>query len=626
MNGKKVRSENLDRPPPLCRCSRPGCDSRSQRRRVTRCSCPSSFATTTLENNLRLQVTTKHSEYCTRPDTNLASSSCSTHSPRATLSTSRSLALSSVSAPRHDHLDSVKHTPYSQQQTLTLYQSSHRELGLVHGMANHPLPPRPHPLPRPPPPQSTSVPPSPGGLALPRTPYFSAPQPASPRPAGTPSSAFSPHRPSSPKVGAAVAGPGPASSSSASFVAPPEPVVAIRKALQKEGIKTNGDVLEFGHQWTVHWRAWRGAPLLSAAVSPGTNLNGGATGPAIAPGSLSRSHTETSSTLKYNPLAPFSSGATTPVHPLPRPPPAPPLATQDAAAKARSVFDEVIMGAHDAPSPVASTSTTGNATAPPLKDRLQSLQQVSVALDPVEQARAEVLREARAAELSGWVLSLFSLVKVSVVAASKPVEEGGKGKGKEKELEQDAAGRMLWVFSVTRGKSAKEGSDGKSSPASSARERLNALSFPDLTSEFFSGVVGACAALLTCFEPPSQALAAVTSHTATSTLPCTLPHQHHHLRQPQTHHHFSHHPRLFPHHPTLPPSPSRPISTPKSQPVRPHPSSPHLSKLSFPHLRKLSFFLSSRIGPRRITSPLVSTTRSCSSRLRPNLSGPADVA
>lgn len=94
--------------------------------------------------------------------------------------------------------------------------------------------------------------------------------------------------------------------------------------------------------------------------------------------------------------------------------------------------------------------------------------------DPIELARKHIAR--LSAQQSGsQLLSLFSHVKVAAAKGG----DNGKGKGKEKERPQDdrdeAAGRLLWAFSLQRVE--------QSVDDAWARNTLNSLEFPDLTCE-----------------------------------------------------------------------------------------------------------------------------------------------
>lgn len=292
---------------------------------------------------------------------------------------------------------------------------------------NHPLPPRPttsHP-----PPARPQGLPSPAGLNLPRPPFYSSPQPASPRP--SPSNYLSYQAASSPKPNSRD---------------PPtveEPLAQVRKALDKDQLKPNCDLLQLGQGWKVHWRAWRGPPLLSSASNP-------------PPASSKADSTAT----KYDPLATFATNPSSSASRGADPPPA--------KRPKPTAFDEMMAEVDEGS--VASTSA-----APPLKDKLQSLQQLSFAADPVELARKEVLRLGQASATSGSVGQLLGLFGHVRVAAGKG--EHGKGKGKEKERSEDEepAARMLWVFSLRRGTQMGEGNDG------SSRAQLSSLEFPDLT-------------------------------------------------------------------------------------------------------------------------------------------------
>lgn len=294
---------------------------------------------------------------------------------------------------------------------------------------NHPLPPRPttsHP-----PPARPQGLPSPAGLNLPRPPsFYSSPQPASPRP--SPSSTFLSYQAaSSPKL------------NSRDPLPAEEPLAQVRKALDKDHLKPNSDLLQLGQGWKVHWRAWRGPPLLSSASNP--------------PPTNSK---QDSTSTKYDPLATFSTNPSSTNTRAADPPPA--------KRPKPTAFDEMMAEVDEGS--VASTSA-----APPLKDKLQSLQLLSFAADSVELARKEVLRLGQASATSGsggQLLGLFGHVRV---AAGKG--EHGKGKGKEKERseDEDPAARMLWVFSLCRGTQMGEGNDG------SSRVQLSSLEFPDLT-------------------------------------------------------------------------------------------------------------------------------------------------
>lgn len=168
-----------------------------------------------------------------------------------------------------------------------------------------------------------------------------------------------------------------------------------------------------------------------------------------------------SASTKYDPLATFTTNSPATSARGVDPPP---------AKRSKAIAFDEMMAETDDEGPVASTSAI-----PPLKDKLQSLQQLPLATDPLEQARREVWRLGQASAPGGSggpLLGLFGHVRV---AAGKG--DHGKGKGKEKERSEDdePAARMLWVFSVKRGTQMAEGSDG------SSRAQLNALEFPDLT-------------------------------------------------------------------------------------------------------------------------------------------------
>lgn len=289
----------------------------------------------------------------------------------------------------------------------------------------HPLPNRPTTLP----PRNLNLPQP--ALAIPRSPFFSAPQPASPRPPGSP---FVPG--SSPKY---PAGGRADKDKDAGTPTVEEPVAWTKKAITKEELKTNCELLELGEGWKVHWRTWHG--------------------PALVP--------------SPNPAAPADRASTTPARTADGPPP----------KKARmSAFDELMadqLASAAKSSPTASTSAAVAVAAPPLKDQLQSLQLVSPASDPIEKARLDVLQRAQSSDSTRRLFALFAHVKVA-----SPRAEDVKGKGKAKEEPGGDAVRALWVFSVTKGRDPT--APGLDEDEGVARAALKGLNFEGLSCKDFA--------------------------------------------------------------------------------------------------------------------------------------------
>lgn len=297
----------------------------------------------------------------------------------------------------------------------------------------HPLPSRPSTgqVPRIPVPAPVTLPPPPQpspALGGTRNPFFSAPQPASPRP---PASPFA--QGGSPKLAVGSTG-APSTTSGSPAVAPAhaaaleEPVAWAKKQLDKDELATNAELLPLGEGWVVYWRTWHGPQL---------------------------------------------------VGPLPRPrPPATTSGRSTAGPPAKraklTAFDEMLadeLAASAAASPTASTSKSVH---PALKDQLHALHLTVPAQDPVEKARTRVLELARTTEATSRQFGLFSHVQVVT-----PPTEDVKGKGKAKEESSPDVARVLWVFSLTKGRPL-------SSPALDeheviARAALNALEFDGLT-------------------------------------------------------------------------------------------------------------------------------------------------
>lgn len=117
----------------------------------------------------------------------------------------------------------------------------------------------------------------------------------------------------------------------------------------------------------------------------------------------------------------------------------------------------------------ASTSSSSSRT---LKERLQSLQQISFESDPVERARKVIAKSG-----PDQPFRLFGYVKVT--GTKSPDNVKGKGKEKERPVEErdDAAGRLLWAFTLQRSGEPTE-------LDIAANQALAGLDFPDLNCEY----------------------------------------------------------------------------------------------------------------------------------------------
>ena len=124
------------------------------------------------------------------------------------------------------------------------------------------------------------------------------------------------------------------------------------------------------------------------------------------------------------------------------------------------------MADHSADNQAAASSSASSSR--PLRERLQSLQQVPFGSDPVERAQKVIAKT-----FPDQPLRLFGYVKVAATKSS----DNGKGKGKEKERaadeREDAAGRLLWAFTLQRSGEPTE-------VDSAANQALAGLDFPDL--------------------------------------------------------------------------------------------------------------------------------------------------
>ncbi|KAK4702730.1 hypothetical protein P7C70_g3492, partial [Phenoliferia sp. Uapishka_3] len=299
----------------------------------------------------------------------------------------------------------------------------------------HPLPSRPTTgLPPRIPHQQQQAPPPP--LAAQRA-FFSAPQPASPRPPGSPFG-----NASSPKIAVGIGGGGGARADrEGGPLVVEDPVAWAKKALSKEELTTNSELLELGEEWEVHWRTWQGPALVSSPCRAATQ----ASAPQRTP-----------------------SGRPTDGRPLKRP--------------KMSAFDELLADELSAStassasaSPTASTSAALS-SAPLLIDKLQELHTHSPAEDPVEKARLYVLDRARTVNPTKRLFALFPYVKI----VSNGIDDL-KGKGKAKEESPEDSSRVLWVFSVVKGPNpSHSGTDGEDSESRAALSALNELELDGL--------------------------------------------------------------------------------------------------------------------------------------------------
>lgn len=268
--------------------------------------------------------------------------------------------------------------------------------------------------------------------------------------AGLRSSYLSSSQPASPKTGTGAgpsnfAKPQPQPPLSVGLPTYDEPHRTLRKSLNDAQVCSNIHLLDLGQGWKVHWRAWRGPALLTTqpAAGPASSKNDSAAPKATA--------------VPSRPASPSLSSS----------------AQGESAASKRprpTPLDEVML---DVDGPTASTSAHPAPQSPPLKQKLQALQQISLASDPVELARQEVLRIAANCPTP---LSLFSFVKVAPLKSNTTEhEKGNKGKEKEHTEECEGARRILWVFSLRRGATAE--------PDNFSRSALASLEFKDLTSK-----------------------------------------------------------------------------------------------------------------------------------------------
>ncbi|KAK4056626.1 hypothetical protein OIO90_002474 [Microbotryomycetes sp. JL221] len=299
----------------------------------------------------------------------------------------------------------------------------------------------------------------------PNTGYLSTSQPASPRLSSTSASASTPPASTSSAVPRSPAPRAPSTLSSA-LLDDPQAHKVLRKSLNKDNLTSNVELLDLGTGWKVHWRAWRGPALLTTTDA-------------------SASSTATSSqqqTLKPDTALNYGSTVSRPT--LQGSHSARNDKTDSSTTKKRktTTFDDMLADLADDPpqanpqqhaqEPVASTSAHIS-----LKDRIQSLHQVSFDQDPIELARRQVDELAAA---SATPLCLFSYVKVAPLRVQQqqnqagPTDANDKGKGKATD-EEEGARRILWVFSLRRG-SADE------PPDNTTRTALSTLDFPKLTS------------------------------------------------------------------------------------------------------------------------------------------------
>lgn len=259
-------------------------------------------------------------------------------------------------------------------------------------------------------------------LSVPRSPFLSGPQAASPRPSPA---AYSPYSANSPKGNAGTPAKDLKGVGGAAICG--EDVANLpRKVLAKEKLKVNSDFIELGEGWRIHWRSWIGAPLLSPN----------------APSSSSDDSTSSS-----RPSHSTKSSSANLAHPNVRNP--------ESSPTKRARVEDADETGHS--SPVASTSST-----PSLRDKLQSLQSNNTSSDDMEAARREIVRLNRELESkeahsgddleSGGLSGLLPHIEVKALPTASV-------KGKEKAQESDSGkgvDRTLWAFCIVKAEEALE--------------------------------------------------------------------------------------------------------------------------------------------------------------------------
>ncbi|GAA5955379.1 hypothetical protein JCM3765_006760 [Sporobolomyces pararoseus] len=240
----------------------------------------------------------------------------------------------------------------------------------------------------------------------------------------------------------------------------------VRGKFTPEEARVNSELIELGQGWSVKYKCWKGtalplSPLPSEQPTPPIASTSNLAVPSSSNPTSTSSH---SATTNPSPSKEQQQG------PPPKKKSRPTLNPTDSflaeeLGNLNSPLTGPLSSLPSTPLPKFNQPTARtDASTSKLEDQLKTLRtsQVGIAEDPFERARRDLIRRGKQkVEEGGDKLDLMCFVRVTSVQFElnkKEAEEDGKGKGKEKEQEPnsettqlEAAGRLLWAFSVIRG-------------------------------------------------------------------------------------------------------------------------------------------------------------------------------
>ncbi|GAA5974538.1 hypothetical protein JCM5350_001181 [Sporobolomyces pararoseus] len=239
----------------------------------------------------------------------------------------------------------------------------------------------------------------------------------------------------------------------------------VRGKLTPEEARVNSELIELGQGWSVKYRCWNGTAIpLSTLSSEHPSHPIASTSKNLATPSSSTSTSSNYTTAIPTPSKNQQQG------PPPKKKSRPTLNPTDSfiaeeLGNLNSPLTGPLSSLPSTPLPKFNQPTTRNdASTSKLEDQIKTLRssQAGTPEDLFERARRDLIRRGKQkVDEGGDRLDLISFVRVSSVqlelTQNEPgEEEKGKGKEKEKELntettQVEAAGRLLWAFSVIRG-------------------------------------------------------------------------------------------------------------------------------------------------------------------------------
>jgi hypothetical protein len=242
----------------------------------------------------------------------------------------------------------------------------------------------------------------------------------------------------------------------------------VRGKLTPEEAKVDSELIEIGQGWSVKYKCWKGAaiPLSTPSDSSSSNYD-----PFLPTTSnfAPLSATSSSSTIQTTNPSPEKGKGKEPEGP-PKKKARPTLNPSDSlfGDELATTLNSPLAGLTSVPpTPLPKfnqPTTRTDASTSKLEDQLKTIRSSTICNeeDPFERARRDLVRRGKQkVEEGGDRFDLMCFVRVArtqIESNRKESEEDVKGKGKEKEkatkvedVKTEAAGRILWAFSVIRG-------------------------------------------------------------------------------------------------------------------------------------------------------------------------------